>query len=248
MAISFSNTRLTTFKRCRLKYHWQYVDKQPVKEAVALRRGRAAHKAMQAYYSGKDAKRATREAWREYDPFDPESAKKMFELDEILTRYFVWARLNDKWKVVETEYSVEAKYGSHKLMGIWDLLVNKAGKLFIVDHKFQKSHSFSNLEVDPQVTHYLALAKLLGIEVHGLIYNIVNLELGETKTIALREIVGRQDYFIDAYLKGLDSQIKEIKKAERRKLPIYPNWTRDCCWDCAWYRSCIDNPYKVPAK
>lgn len=249
MAISYSNTRLTTFKRCRLKYHWQYVDKSNTSsEGLALRRGRAAHIAMAQFYSGQPVKQAIRAAWNEYDPFDAETMRKMEELDAILTRYFAWAKVNDRWKVLAIERSVEVSWNKRKLMGIWDLLVKKSGKIFIVDHKFQKSHSFSNLEVDPQVTHYLALAKLMGIEVHGLIYNIVNLELGDTKTIALREIVGRQDYFIQSYLESLEPQIKEIEKAEKNKLSIYPNWTRDCCWDCQYYRRCIDSPYKILAK
>jgi hypothetical protein len=243
--ISFSNTRLTTFKRCRLKYHWQYVDKQPQREGIALRRGRAAHIAMASFYGGKSIQSAVRDAWFEYDPVTDEMGRKMNELDHILTRYFKWAIVNDGWKVLEIEKTVEAKYGSHKLMGIWDLLVTKNGKNFIVDHKFQKSHSFANLEVDPQVTHYLALARLLGVEVHGLIYNIVNLELGETKTIVLRELAGRQDYLIDRYLESLIPQIKEIKKLEKNKLPIYQNWTKDCCWECNFYRRCIDTPYRV---
>lgn len=241
--ISFSNTRLTTFKRCRLKYHWQYVDKQPQKEAVALRRGRAAHAALAEFYKGMDIKDAVRVAWYEYDPFTDDSLDKMYELDTLLTRYMKWAKVNDRFRVLDVEKTVEVKYGKIKLMGIWDLLVNMSGKNLIVDHKFQKSHSFSNLEVDPQVTHYLALAKLAGIEVHGLLYNIVNLESGETKNIAFRELVGRQDYFIENYLKSLEPQVKEIKKLEKETLPIYPNWTKDCCWDCSFYRQCVDTPF-----
>lgn len=244
MTISFSNTRLSTFKRCRLKYHWQYVDKQPTIEGVALVRGRAAHLAMATYYKGGTIKEALAAAWKEYDPFTDEGIKKMGELENILSRYFRWAATSDRWKILEVEKTIEVKFGSHKLMGIWDLLVNIGRDTYIVDHKFQKSHSFANLEVDPQVTHYLALARLLGIKVDGLLYNIVNLENGETKTIALRKIVSRQKIFIDAYLKSLEPQIKEIKKAEKGKLPIYQNWTRDCCWDCNYYRQCIDKPYK----
>lgn len=243
-AISYSNSRLTTFKRCRLKYHWQYVDKKPQKEGLALRRGHAAHAAMASFYTEGSVAKAIDAAFIDYAPHDQTSIEKFFELEKILLRYFSWCGDQDKWKVLAVETTVEVKYGSHKLMGIWDLLVNKAGKTFIVDHKFQKSHSFSNLEVDPQVTHYLALAKLSGVQVHGLIYNIVNLELGKTETVALREIAGRQDYYIDAYLDSLDLQIKDIKKAERRKLPIYQNWTKDCCWDCGFYRRCIDDPYR----
>lgn len=244
MAISFSNTRLTTYKRCRLKYHWQYVDKQENHEGLALRRGRAAHKALAAYYEGESPKKAIRYAWEEYGPSDDHLFQKMQELDFLLDRYFKWAKKTDRWRVLKVEHTVEAKWQGISLMGIWDLLVDVRGKKFIVDHKFQKSHSFAHLEVDTQVSHYLALAKLLGIEVHGLIYNIVNLELGETKTVALREIVGRQDYFIESYLQSLIPQVKEIKKAEKKKLPIYQNWTRDCCWDCQFMRQCVDKPYK----
>lgn len=243
--IAYSNTRLTTFKRCRLKYHWQYVDKQVQQEGVALRRGRAAHAAMAAFYGGQSIKAAVGVAWDEYSPPNGKAIARMHELDLILTRYFEWSVLNDHWQVMAIEKSVEAEYNGIKLMGIWDLLVNWAGKIFIVDHKFQKSHTFSHLEVDTQVTHYLALAKLLSVPVHGLIYNIVNLEVGNTQTIALREIAGRQDYFIDAYLAGLAPQIKEMKKADKKILPLYPNWTKDCCWDCSFYRQCIDRPFRA---
>lgn len=243
--IGYSNTRLTTFKRCRLKYHWQYVDKIESKQANALRRGAAAHLAMASYYNGKDPKVAVADAWEAYSVTSPAAYKRMEELDLILTRYFNWARINDGWQVLEVEKTVEVEYNGHKLMGIWDLLVKKNGRMWLVDHKFQKSHSFANLEVDPQVTHYLALARLLGYKVDGLIYNIINLETGKTDKIALRQQTGRADYFLKIYLDSLDSQIREIKKADRRTLPLYPNWTKDCCWDCQFYRRCIDEPYAL---
>lgn len=248
--ISFSNSRLTTFKRCRLRYHWQYVEKQgqTVLKSRALRRGTAAHAGMAAYYQGKPLKEAVAVAWEAYAPSDLKSLKYMLELDLILSRYFNWAKTNDLWNVVAVEQTVEVDYGPHKLMGIWDLLVKRTGKLYIVDHKFQKSHSFSNLEVDPQVTHYLALARLMGLKVEGLIYNIINLETGKTDKIAFREQTSRQDYFIKSYLDSLEPQIKEIKKAQRQKLPIYANWTKDCCWDCSFYRRCIDDPFEVQPK
>ena len=243
--ISFSNTRLTTFKRCRLKYHWNYVEKQETVGSAALRRGSAAHAAMAAYYSGKSVKDAVAIAWEEYRPTTDKSLERMLALDALLCRYFEWARKNDFWQVLAVEENVEVQCGANKLMGIWDLLVKKAGHLYIVDHKFQKSHSFSHLEVDSQVSHYLALARLKGIRVAGLIYNIINLEPGKTENIAFRQSVSRTDYFIQTYLDSLDPQIKEIKKAEKKKLPIYPNWTKDCCWDCQFYRRCIDEPYEV---
>lgn len=243
--ISFSNTRLSMFKRCRLKYHWNYVEKQEQKGSNALRRGSAAHAAMAAFYRGKSPKEAIAHAWEEYQPNSPKSLEAMQDLDFLLNRYFEWSFRNDYWQVLAVEETVEVSYGSHKLMGIWDLLVKKAGHLYIVDHKFQKSHSFSHLEVDSQVTHYLALARLQGLNVTGLIYNIINLETGNTKEIALRKITSRSDQFIHAYLRGLDAQIKEIKKAEKNKISLYPNWTKDCCWDCSFYRRCIDEPYGV---
>lgn len=242
-AVSYSNTRLSTFRRCRLKYHWQYVDKPDgEKKSVALIRGSAAHLALSKYYSGMAPKQAIGYAWEEYAPYSDKSAKAMQELDFLLWRYMEWAPRNDGWKVLATEQTVEVKCGSHMLMGIWDLLVKKDGRTYIVDHKFQKSHSFANLEVDPQVTHYLALARLLNIPVFGLIYNIVNLETGKTENIALRKITTRTDKFLESYLRSLDPQIKEMKKAGQQKISIYPNWTKDCCWDCQFYRRCVDTP------
>lgn len=246
-SVAYSNSRLSTFKRCRLKYHWQYVDKQAetVGSSRALRRGSAAHLAMAAYYRGAAIKEAVGYAWESYRPASEKGFGHMMDLDFLLTRYFNWAAINDLWQVQAVEETVEAEYEGIKLMGIWDLLVRKNGQLWIVDHKFQKSHSFANLEVDPQVTQYIALARLKGINVAGLIYNIVNLETGDTKEIALRQQVGRADYFIQSYLDSLAPQVKEMKKAQRRTLNIYPNWTKDCCWDCSMYRKCIDEPFNA---
>lgn len=246
-SVAYSNTRLTTFKRCRLKYHWQYVNKQPSGSSRALVRGAAAHLAMAAYYRGETPKQAIAAAWESYAPASEKSFGYVQELDKILARYFQWAMVNDLWRVEMVEETIEAEYNGVKLMGIWDLLVRKNGQLWIVDHKFQKSHSFANLEVDPQVSQYIALARLKGMNVAGLIYNIVNLETGDTKTIALRQQVGRSDIFIQSYLDSLIPQIKEIKKADRHALPLYPNWTKDCCWDCQFYRRCVDEPHKTYA-
>lgn len=244
-SVAYSNTRLTTFKRCRLKYHWQYIDKQPegTGSSRALRRGAAAHLAMAAYYRGAPIKEAVAHAWESYGAASEKGFGYMSDLDFLLTRYFKWAAINDLWKVEMVEETIEAEYNGIKLMGIWDLLVRKNGQLWIVDHKFQKSHSFANLEVDPQVSQYIALARLVGLNVAGLIYNIINLETGNTKEIALRQQVGRPDYFIQSYLDSLAPQVKEMKKAQRRTLPIYPTWTKDCSWDCQFYRKCIDDPY-----
>lgn len=241
--MAYSNTRLTTYKRCRLKYHWHYVEKRGQPDAVALRRGRAAHKAMASYYEGKSVKTAIADAWHEYAPSHPESVEEMEKLDEILLRYFTWAKDVDRWKVLKVEHTVEVKYARNRLMGIWDLLVEKQGKVYIIDHKFQKSHSFSNLPVDSQVSHYLALAKLAGVKVDGLMYNIVNLELTKNATPAFRQIVNRTETFLDAYLQSLIPQIKEIKKLDKGTLPVYANWTRDCCWDCSYVKECIAKPF-----
>lgn len=241
--ISYSNTRLSMFKRCRLKYYWNYVDKQPQKDGPALLRGRAAHKALDVWYSGGSFDESITAAWEEFNPHSPLMEERMQELDHILTRYLRWSRANDRWRVIATEQTVESKYRRKKFMGIWDLLVDLRGKTFIVDHKFQKSHTFSHLEVDSQVTHYLALAHLNGIEVQGVIYNIINLEPGETNKVCFRQTVGREKHFIRAYLDGLLPQIKEIRSLERGKLPVYPNWTKDCVWDCSFRRQCVQTPF-----
>lgn len=243
--ISYSNTRLSMYKRCRLKYYWNYVDKQPQKEGPALRRGRAAHKALAVWYEGGTFEQSITAAWDDFAPHSPEMETKMQELDLILTRYLRWAKANDRWKVLEVETSIEAKWKRKRFMGIFDLVVDLRGKKFIVDHKFQRSHAFSHLEVDSQVSHYLSLARLNGMDVQGVIYNIVNLDLGNVEKVVFRETVGRQPHFMRAYMNSLMPQIKEMQKLNRKKLDVYPNWTKDCCWDCGFYRRCIDTPFNL---
>jgi hypothetical protein len=242
--MAFSNSRISTFKRCRLKYHWSYAEKQVQVPSSALRRGSAAHLAMATYYRGEDPETAIADAWSEFNPGPPDTLVAMEKLDAVLDRYFRWAAFNDGWKVLEVEKTVEVEYAGEKLMGIWDLLVRKNGVTFIVDHKFQKSHSMAHLDVDSQVTHYLALARLAGVEARGMLYNIINLEVGSKRLPAIREFTTRTDSFLDAYLASLLPVIQEVRSADQGELPIYANWTRDCCWDCGFYRRCIDTPYK----
>lgn len=242
---AISNSRLVIYRRCRLKYYWTYVDKQPQEEAEALLRGKAAHKALSTYYKENNVDYAIADAWSEYDPYNENSLNDMLKLDKILSRYFTWAKTNDRWKVLEVEHTVEAEYKGKKIMGIWDLLIEKAGKKFIVDHKFQKSHSFSNLDVDSQVSHYLALAQLLGVKIQGLIYNIVNLEPGQPHNIAFRQITNRSPQFITRYLDSLVPQIDEMQQLEDGNLSVYPNWTKDCVWDCSFRKLCLKTAGKV---
>lgn len=242
--MAVSNTRLSLFRRCKLKYYWSYIGKGPsTTSSRGLIRGKAGHQALADFYSGRTMKEAIEAAWISFSPNCEKSLQDMLQLDEVLHRYITWSAQRDRWKVLEVETTVEAEYGGSKLMGIWDLLIEVGGKTFIVDHKFQKSHSVYHLEVDTQVTHYLALAKLARVHVDGMLYNIVNLKEGQVKEVATRQVVVRPPRLIDAYLKGVKLQVEEMNKFEEQQAVPYPNWTKDCSWDCGFYRRCVDSPF-----
>lgn len=241
--MAYSNTRLSHFRRCRLRYYWLYLAKDAEhRVGVPLKRGKAGHVALANYYLGAGRDRAIASAWEEFLPTYPDSLEDMEKLDGVLDRYFDWSYLHDRWMVLDVEKTVQAKYKGYDLMGIWDMLVERDGVKWIVDHKFNRSYTTKHLEMDSQMSFYLALAKLAHIEVRGVIYNIINLDAGSKRPAAMRTIVNRTPEFLEAYLEGLIPTIQEIRMMDAGSLPVYANHTHDCSWDCGLYRRCLEYP------
>ncbi len=198
---------------------------------MGLRLGSAGHLAFKAFYGGKPTHEALDWAYEELAPSNQEEEKQWEALRETLVFYWTHT-LTDRWTVLEVEKEVRVG----RYMGILDLIVqDSTGRVMIVDHKFQKSTSVSHLEIDPQISFYLLLARELGIGAEGLLFNII--PMGKLQAHPVRKYCTRSQVYLNNFKEDLDIQIERMDYFQALPVP-YRNWTTDCPWDCSIYALC----------
>lgn len=237
----YSNTSTSTFRRCKYKYHLSYGKEKigvATEKGPGLKMGSAGHMAFKAYYSGKSIKTAHDWAYESFAPSNEAEEKKFEVLKTVLKNYWPIAK-TDRWKIIEIEKKVEVG----RYQGIFDLIItNPNGKIWIVDHKFNRSHSTSHLDVDTQVSYYLLLAQKLGIDAQGLLYNIIPTDGGKDH-YPIRKLVSRSPTFLKNFEKDLEAQVQEMDRFYTEPTP-YRNFTKDCSYDCEFYFQCLKSMEK----
>jgi len=172
-----THSMLKTMRRCPKQAQYKYVERlKPKRLGRPLRCGTWMHKLQEVYYKGGD--------WREEQQRQTSKFRKLWEDEqsdvgdlpgdtERLWRSYLWHYKNDNWKVLETEFTLEAELpDGSKLRGKVDNLIEDQYGLWIVDHKWHKvfpDHSFRIL--DQQSVGYLWLALKNKIPVQGHIWN-----------------------------------------------------------------------------
>lgn len=168
-------------------------------------------------------------------------------LELVMERYLNWAVEHDaNLATVATEVHFEIPLNDrHVLNGFIDCVVrDKAGHLWLMEHKLWKRVATSHTIIDPQISAYVMGTRLHGIPVEGMIYNVVRMSNGPT---ARREPVSRHYVYRS---KCGDDIVKEeiIRQADEMqrfletedKLPlVYRNPTSNCTWDCNYLKACV---------
>lgn len=244
-AIEFSQSRVGTWRRCRQRYDWKYVQHLPERASEGQYRGRCGHKALEQWYIGTEPAAAVAAGLMELGPGQVKDVERM---RAILTRYFKWAALMDEhdWQeVIGTEVSLHGEIDGHKIMGIADLIVRTKTGIAIVDHKFSANGTLEGALQSPQLSMYGELAlQVLGEMPEFLIYNTVRTTVtGQAMTNPVlrykaRIVPERHQLWKDefaAQAEEIDAFHKGGAGAPRR----YRNQTKDCGWDCAFYGRCL---------
>jgi len=235
MITHYSHSSTAAFRRCLERFYQLYVKEKgsvTQEKGMGQRLGSAGHLAFKAFYSGYPSHIALDWAYEELAPSNQVEENAWKSLEETLVYYWTHT-LTDRWAVLEVEK--EVRIGRY--MGILDLVVkDSSGRVMIVDHKFQKSTSVHHLEIDPQISFYLLLARELGIGAEGLLYNII--PMGKLQAHPVRKYCTRSQVFLDNFKKDLDSQIERMDIFQAVPISPYRNWTADCPWDCSIYAMC----------
>lgn len=175
-----SVTKINTFKRCKRKYYYAYVLKlMRVIQNVKPARGKLIHACLQNLYSGKD-------------PFEPINAlsvdmSKIFDEERLMWEtlqgdavrivrgYMNAYRETDSLiKTVATECHDVVPIGKHEFETKMDWLFEDAMGLWITDHKIVGSIPSDAMRFsDVQTSMYYVVAKLLGYDPVGVVFNYI---------------------------------------------------------------------------
>lgn len=166
-----------TFRRCPKQAQYKYVERlKPKILGRPLRLGTWMHRLQEIHYKGGDWKREHQKLTVKYrDLFDEEKvAIGDLPTDcERLMRSYLWHYKNDNWRILETEFVLEAELPDGSVFrGRVDNLVEDQYGLWVVDHKWHRSfpdHSYRIL--DAQSAGYIWLCLKNGIPVQGHIWN-----------------------------------------------------------------------------
>lgn len=244
-AIRFSQTRVGTWRRCRQRYEWKYVDRIPETASDGQKRGRCGHKALELWYRGVEDSACIMAGLLEI----ADQPKDVERMRTILTRYFKWASLMDaqEWsEVLGTEVELTGEIDGQQVMGIADLIVrHKTGGLAIVDHKFSANGTLEGALQSPQLSMYGELAlQTLGEMPDYLIYNTVRTTVGGQAVTnpVLRykaQIVPERHQLWKDEFGAQMGEIVAFHKGGAEAPRKYRNQTRDCSWDCPFYGRCL---------
>jgi RecB family exonuclease len=239
-----SHSKMSTFRRCRRKYHWAYTLNKDTGRSDGQVVGTVGHSVLAMYYMERNRLANIEQACltkAESKGLDMGLAyDDIARLQRALVKYFEYA---DDYDVAIDVQSVEKKVtkqiGKHTIEGYIDLIGTLPdGKHIAMEHKFQKRPDISNVALDPQIDMYTWLG-----DVDIVMFNIINVTTAKnTKTApVLREQVERTPEHIDIFLANIEAQLDEMEEFDghaQKARYAYPSPDATCSWQCGFYESC----------
>lgn len=250
---NFSHTLLATWRRCRQKFAWKYVEGLEGKAGLGLIKGSAGHAALAEWHREYDVNSARDTAFKVYNAEllkngmgmgEPEY-KAWQDLEEALLRYFEFSEQTDTFNLVKAELEFNISVMGENFKGFIDAIIQDVnGGIWVMEHKFHKRVQTKALDLDPQVGLYMLAASLLGYEPQGILYNIIRMGGGKTamRDPVVRKYLYRNPEGLTYVAKELQKQIAEITdwlNVHPKHRIVYRNQTRDCGWDCPFYNGCL---------
>lgn len=252
-----SHSSTSTFRRCKMRYKWNYIDNYAPLSSPGQMMGGMGHVALGAWYKelAKDvlgdnpadvALKAASDKLYEYENQHGYEMTDMWnDASVILQRYFDWAEQNDDFTVIPEgiEHKFEIQLGDFVVIGYIDGIVERAnGTLWVLEHKFNKQVQTGHLELDPQVSIYLLAARASGFDVRGALYNVIRTTIGgkaENEPV-VRLPVFRNNEGLAQISQELIFQMQEMKDFHLSGgRSAYRTPTRDCSWDCGFFNACL---------
>jgi hypothetical protein len=244
--MNLSHTSMADYRRCKVRFYWKYMKNYDPLPSEGLRRGSIGHAALAEWYRSKDREKAIQIASDKLFEFEnilsADLSSEWDLISIILDRYFDWSLKNDRFKCLEIEKKYSFELDGLPAVFIIDGIVEDMGNLWVLEHKFVKKAYLSHIDLDMQLSIYIYAARKLGYPVTGAIYNVIRVGAGgiAEKEPVLRKLVYRNPEGMEVIEKELQVQAREIKEfLDNEGNPLYRNPTKDCSWDCGFYRVCL---------
>lgn len=262
MRLSF--TQLSTWRRCRQRYDWWFVQKLRSSSSKGHLRGDAGHAALEKWYRGATVETALRRGYRALLVRAGREGRLQLAasiwagLEPILRRYFAWEQSTGcPWRqqAIATEFALDYPlFAGHRIVGFIDVVLKTPDGVWLVEHKFNQNAQTAHLALDSQLTTYCLLYWLqTGVLPRGAIFNCVRVSDGPTaqQEPAKRVQCSRTKAGLEVAWRELRAEAQELLRARQRLEKgtarqakraraelIYRSTTHDCHWDCDLYNAC----------
>jgi hypothetical protein len=200
-----THSMIKAFRGCPRQTLYKQVERlKPRLLSKPLRRGTWMHHLLEEHHAGRDWRKMHRALSAKYNELFDEEKDLYGDLPTeclALMESYIWHYREDPWKVLETEFTVEAEFPDGTLYrGKVDALIENAFGLWIVDHKTHgqlPDHGFRLL--DAQSALYLWAARRMKIPVEGFIWNYLKTKAPSVPTLLkdgsrLSKRLGETDY------------------------------------------------------
>lgn len=184
-----THSMIKAFRGCARQTLYKQVDRlKPRITSLPLKRGTWMHFLLEEHHAGRDWEKMHLALTAKYNEMFDEEKDAYGDLPtecRLLMESYLWHYKADPWKVLETEFTVEAEFPDGTLYrGKVDALIENQFGLWIVDHKTHGNlpeHSFRLL--DAQSGLYLWAAKKMGIPVQGFQWNYLRTKAPSKPTL-----------------------------------------------------------------
>lgn len=236
--LTVSHSQLGTRDRCSFAWHIGYeLGYTPKEKKKALELGSMLHALADIWYTSHDATLVDQQIHRWLDGnLDGFVLENIAAATWVFKKYIEYAQVMDNWKVLSTENHFVIPLTTpegrrYNLQGYTDLIVEIEGRIWLLDHKSStKFWTPTQVLMDSQMPLYAAALRTLGVDVFGIIINMMNTYQYKDKSkvkmeqLFKRERTYRTPQELDAVLENTGMLVDEIYN----KAPIRRSLRKDC--------------------
>jgi hypothetical protein len=172
-----THSMIKSMRECPRQAGFKYADRlKPKRLSKPLRRGTWMHYLLEEHHAGRDWEAMHRSLTAKYNELFDEEKDFYGDLPTeclSLMKSYIWHYKDDPWKVLETEFTVEAEFPDGTLYrGKVDALIENQHGLWLVDHKTHGNlPGLTYRLLDAQSALYLWAALKNKLPVQGFMWN-----------------------------------------------------------------------------
>jgi len=172
-----SASKIRCFKECRRKYYFRYIESiEPITKALPLALGKAVHTGLEILDGGGTMEQAEAAINLQYEDW-PEEDTGMIPVHALAIVAGYHEYVKPDWKIIDLESRFEVSCGKgRRLIGYFDGIIERNGHTYILERKTARTVDekyLHNLLWDEQASIYAYAASELGLNIKGILYDII---------------------------------------------------------------------------